>query len=320
MNSVFTVGIDIGGTKCALSLMRHSAVPQLLYRVAMPTLCSEPDVQIQQFIRQIIEWNSEHPISAVGISCGSPLDEVRGIIQSPPNIPEWQEVHICERIESAVGIPCFIMNDANACALAELRYGAGRGLSDMVFLTFGTGLGAGIVVGGKVVRGASSGAGEIGHVRIAKGGAYGYGKYGSVEGFCSGGGIARQAIEIARSGQANAKALIDEAGSVDGITTQHIARLARRGDELSAKLFGDCAERFGGILAAIIDFLNPQAIVIGGVYMRCRDLLEPTVLDVIQRECLPVNAAACKIVGAELDENIGDYAANVVAMEGLNER
>lgn len=136
-------------------------------------------------------------IRSVGISCGGPLDPVRGIIQSPPNLPGWCDVPITEIVRAKTGVPVFLQNDANACALAEWRFGAGRGTQNMVFLTFGTGLGAGIIVNGGILNGASGMAGECGHVRLASDGPVGYGKAGSFEGFCSGGGLARQGREAA---------------------------------------------------------------------------------------------------------------------------
>ena len=144
-------------------------------------------------VSQLIEEGKaigESPVS-IGVSCGSPMDSARGIIQEPPNLPGWKDVHITEELTARTGLPAFLCNDANACALAEWRFGAGRGTQNMIFCTFGTGFGAGLILDGKLYAGTNDNAGEIGHVRLDTEGPMGYYKIGSVEGFCSGGGIAK---------------------------------------------------------------------------------------------------------------------------------
>lgn len=130
-------------------------------------------------------------ICGIGISCGGPLDAERGIIQTPPNLPLWKDVPICAILEQQFCIPTRLQNDANACALAEWRFGAGRGTKNMMFITFGTGFGAGLILNGQLYSGTNGNAGEIGHIRLAEYGPSGYGKIGSYEGFCSGSGIAQ---------------------------------------------------------------------------------------------------------------------------------
>ena len=97
----------------------------------------------------------------MGISCGGPLDASSGVILSPPNLPGWDNVKIVQMIEEKFGVPCGLQNDANACALAEWRFGAGKGTKNMIFLTFGTGMGAGLILDGKLYAGTNGMAGEI---------------------------------------------------------------------------------------------------------------------------------------------------------------
>ena len=137
-------------------------------------------------------------MQAIGVSCGGPLNSRTGVVQSPPNLPGWDDVPIVKILEDAFGIPAFLQNDANACALVEWKYGAGRGCENMVFLTMGTGMGAGVIADGRLLRGARDMAGEVGHLRLEKDGPVGYGKAGSFEGFTSGGGIARLAAGLRR--------------------------------------------------------------------------------------------------------------------------
>ena len=189
-------GIDIGGTKCAVCLGRHvDDEIEIIGRRQFPTLPT-PRRNIQQFMRLLEELMEAHNVAslrAIGISCGGPLDSHRGLILSPPNLPGWDRVDILTPFRERFGVPAAVENDANACALAEWRWGAGRGCQNMVFLTFGTGMGAGLILDGKLYSGTNDMAGEVGHVRLAPEGPVGYGKAGSFEGFCSGGGIARLA-------------------------------------------------------------------------------------------------------------------------------
>ena len=177
------IGIDIGGTKCAV--VSGSLEAGVRDKIRFDTVsCEQTLAQIYAAVEKLM------PADAIGVSCGGPLDEKRGVILSPPNLPGWDEVHIVEELERRFGIPAKLLNDANAGALAEWNFGAGRGSENMLFLTFGTGLGAGLILGGRLYSGTNGNAGEIGHIRLAPSGPIGYGKAGSFEGFCSGGGIA----------------------------------------------------------------------------------------------------------------------------------
>jgi glucokinase len=194
-------------------------------------------------------------------------------------------------------VPTAVQNDANACALAEYLYGSGRGVRNLVFMTFGTGLGAGIIVDGRLYAGANDNAGEIGHIRLAPSGPLGYNKEGSAEGFCSGAGIAR--LAKIRKG-------LD-------LTTREIFERVRSGDADCLEVFRESAEKLATILAFTVDILNPEVIALGGVFMRNADLFMEIVEPVLEREALPLALKACRIVPAELGENIGDYAALAVA-------
>ena len=195
------IGIDIGGTKCSVILGRvdnNKGIVKIDKRTYPTADHPSPDQMIEQFakgIEELIAGNNRtiKDISSIGISCGGPLDSKRGIILSPPNLPGWDDVHIVEILEKKYNIPVAIQNDANACALAEWKFGAGRGTMNMVFLTFGTGMGAGLILDGKLFSGTNDNAGEVGHIRLDRMGPVGYGKSGSFEGFCSGGGIAQLA-------------------------------------------------------------------------------------------------------------------------------
>ena len=313
-------GYDIGGTKCAVSLGRVEGDSiEVLAKVKFPTEGSPAEV-IEKLAAALLSLLAEqglspHDIHAAGVSCGGPLDSRRGLVLSPPNLPGWDEIPVVRLLEEKTGIPTRLQNDANACAVAEWKFGAGRGTRDMAFLTFGTGLGAGLILDGKLYSGASDMAGEVGHVRLADDGPLGYGKHGSAEGFCSGGGIARTGVLYAERGEA--PRLLEAAnGDMNNITAKLIADLAVAGDAPCQKIYADCGRRLGMLLSFLMDIVNPEVIVLGGVFMRSEALIRPFMEEVIAAEALPHAARACRIVPAGLGEAIGDYAAlSVAALE-----
>jgi len=300
------LGFDIGGTKCAVVLGRvvESAPPKILARQVFDTarfdgaqsilrcLC---DLALEMLERQQIPISD---VLAVGVSCGGPLNSKQGIVQSPPNLPGWDDIPVIAIIEKRLGIPAKLQNDANAGALVEWHWGAARGAQTAVFLTFGTGLGAGLIINGRLHAGQNDLAGELGHWRLAADGPVGFGKAGSFEGFCSGGGL-RQLAEQRQASTTDIKAL---------------AEAARTGDVVAQEIFVTSGQKLGEGLALVVDLLNPEVIVLGSIFVRCEDLIRPAMEAALRREALGVAADHCRIVPAQLDEQIGDYAALAVAM------
>ena len=164
------IGIDIGGTKCAV--VKGTVIDDRIKiesKVKFPT----PDKD-EALSRIFSEVERLMPCNAIGISCGGPLDEERGVIMSPPNLPGWDSVPITKLLTERFGVPAYLLNDANACAVAEWKFGAGRGAENMVFLTFGTGMGAGLILNGRLYSGCCGMAGEVGHIRLSHDGPEGY--------------------------------------------------------------------------------------------------------------------------------------------------
>ena len=300
------IGLDIGGTKCAV--VTGDEKGNILHRYVIKTTDFPTTyAAIFKYLKTL------PPFESVGISCGGPLDEEQGVVLSPPNLPDWDGVEIVKDIETTFGVPAKIRNDANACALAEYKFGAGVGCKNMVFLTFGTGMGAGIIADGKLYGGTNGNAGEVGHIRMAKQGPVGYGKIGSFEGFCSGQGIRQLAALYAA--KAEKKGVIPSYTNVENYTTADVAVAARAGDKTALSVFRKCGDMLGKGLAVLVDILNPERIVIGSVYARCQDLLDKAMYKSLSRESLSVSLSACEIKPAQLGEQIGDKAAIAVATE-----
>lgn len=314
----YFLGIDVGGTKCAVNYgYKEEDELHLVDKEKFPTATVNETIgHILVHMKSMMEKHTLAPnnIAAIGISCGGPLDSKKGMIMSPPNLQGWDNIPIVEIIQKEFGIRTGLQNDANACALAEWRYGAGRGTRNMVFMTFGTGLGAGLIFDGKLYAGTNDNAGELGHIRLSDYGPVGYGKAGSFEGFCSGGGIAQIArMILLEKIQMGISVNWCKPEELEMITAQKVAEEAVKGDELALRIFDISAAQLGKGLSVIIDLLNPESIVIGGIYTRCKELMENRMLEIIREEALPNSRRVCKIVSSRLGEQIGDYAALSVA-------
>lgn len=311
------VGVDIGGTKTAVLVSLEA--PSVLDRIEFPTKPQkgpEPTLAlIKAGIRDLVAKHRLKP-TAIGVSCGGPLDHIGGIIQAPPNLSTWVDVPIKSVLEKEFGVTCRLENDANAGAVAEHRFGAGRGCRNMVFLTMGTGLGAGIIADGRLYHGANDFAGEIGHVRLTRSGPVGYHKAGSVEGWASGGGMVQVAAKAVKDAikRKEPTLLTEQLNQDKPITARDVALAARKGDAVAARILRSTARRLGETMAILVDILNPERIVVGGLAMRLGDTLLGPAREVLKREALPYSTAVCQVVPAQLDERIGDIAALCVAI------
>jgi glucokinase len=309
----YCIGFDIGGTKCAVSLGEITdGNIRVLHRQETPTVATAQETLsvLAPFVK---EWVKKYGVTKAGISCGGPLSSEKGLIVSTPNLPQgWHGFYIVQYVKEEFGLSAKLQNDANACAVAEWLFGAGRGTKNMVFFTFGTGLGAGLILDGKLYAGTNDNAGEAGHIHLAKKGPVGFGGAGSFEGFCSGAGITKLA-KIMASRCKKMPDCIVKMGGMDGITTKKLAEFAFAGDKFAKRVFAKSGEKLGKGLSMIIDILNPEKIVIGGVFMRSSALLIPTMNKVLKEEALPESMQVCEIVPAELSENIGDIAALALA-------
>lgn len=307
------IGVDIGGTKISVVKGDDNGVVQSKVKFLNDRSPSEIIERILCEVENLL------PATAVGVSCGGPLDDKRGVILSPPNLPKWDNVPIVKLLEERTHIPVFLQNDANACALAEWKLGAGRGSENMIFLTFGTGMGAGLILGGRLYSGTCGNAGEVGHIRLGNSGPEGYGKVGSFEGFASGGGIANAAKAVAKELlKRNEKcAFCSGLDFVDSITAESVAQAARDGDKYALDVYRDCGRMLGRGVSTLIDVLNPECVVIGSIYARALDLLQRYMLEKLEKETLSASLAACRILPATLGESLGDVAALMVAANGM---
>lgn len=313
------IGIDIGGTKCAVikgNLGKNNEI-EITGKIKIDTKTIDPNSALKLFCEKIDFLAKDEKIDAIGVSCGGPLDEKRGVIMSPPNLPGWDNIEIKKFLENRYGVNVMVRNDANACALAEWKFGAAKGFSNVIFLTFGTGMGAGLILDGRLYSGTNGMAGEVGHIRLSPDGPWGFGKNGSFEGFCSGGGIAKMGKAAAVEALKNGKTLsyCKSADDLDKISAKSIAESANQGFDDAKEIYRICAKKLGLGLSILIDILNPEIIVIGSVFKRAANLLKDEMENVLKNEALSYSLNVCKIVPAKFDENLGDLAALAAALD-----
>jgi len=312
------VGLNVGGTNCSVVVGDASFV--ITHRTGFETH-TERGVQaildeFKEHIQAIVEKYPDHKLKRIGISCGGPLDSKTGMIYSPPNLPGWDSVPTAKLVRDEYGVEVAIQNDANACALAEWLMGSGKGTSNMIFLTFGTGMGAGLILNGRLYSGTNDLGGEVGHIRLEKTGPIGFGKAGSFEGFCSGGGIAQLAKTLVAEKLAGNQhvGFCPTIDKISGIDTKMVAMAAHAGDPVAYEIIRISAEYLGRGLAILIDILNPECIVIGSIYSRNEELYKPLMERILHMEAIPSALKVCKIKPALLGDQIGDYAALCVAI------
>ena len=307
------LGIDIGGTKCAVALGRTDG--KILSRQAMLTEVDRLTPQgvlerLAAMARDLMgsTKDAEKPIG-VGISCGGPLDTKTGMIHSPPNMPEWKSVPVRAFFEKALSLPVRVENDANATALAEWQYGAGKGTRNFVFLTMGTGIGGGLILDGRLYRGTTDLAGEIGHQTILMNGPLcGCGKRGCLEALASGPAIARLARESMVYGR-HKKVLALAGGRPGDITAAHVVEAANAGDAFARQILEEAGTYMGLGIANVIQMLNPERIALGTIAVHAGDHILNPIRAAVAEYCWKRSSDVCQILPAALGDAAQDLAA-----------
>jgi len=308
MNPQIVIGYDIGGTKSTVVIATVEG--EIIGRITGATEISEgPLVTVNRLIsdtRRLIEQHSvsEETLLGVGISCGGPLDRNEGIIIGPPNTPGWDYVPIVKLVEDALGLRAVLENDADSAALAELFFGVGKGKKNIVSFTWGTGIGAGVVVDGRLYTGTSGLAGEIGHITYITGGRVCQcGKSGCIEAYGSGSSISRIASEMVRSGRDSA--LKD----ADVIDARAVCNAARAGDRLAIEVLTEASHAMGRAIAITAHTLNPQVITLGTLAIKAGGLLMPEVLRVVEQEVWEEIRKELIVMPSPLGDRFQDLAA-----------
>ena len=272
------VGVDLGGTKIAAGVVDEAG--RIMLETRRPTPTESADAVVEAIVEVIEELRAQHPVTSVGVGAPCFIANDRDYIMFTANLP-IRDVRLGSLISTRTGLPTVIENDANAAAWAEFTFGAGRGATDMVMITLGTGIGGGIVTNGQLVRGAFGVAAEVGHIEVVPGGRRcGCGLDGCWEAHASGSGFVRTARELAAARTAEASLLLSMGdGTADGIQGLHVTEAARKGDPVALAAFEVTGVLVGRGLAMLGTILDPSTYVIGGGLSDAADLF----LDTVQR-------------------------------------
>lgn len=298
------LGVDIGGTKTAVSLWSENE--QLLGKKRWKT-----PLDLESALERVVAESRtllaridcfQSVLAATGVSGGGPVDPERGVLLSVPNLPGWQDVPLCEVLSTSLGAPAHLENDANASALAEWLYGSGRGVANLVFLTCSTGIGAGLILDGRLYRGSRNLAGEAGHQIVVPGGdRCGCGQRGCLETYASGAGMARRLAAL-RENEPGLPA-----------SAREVTDLARRGDPFALDFLRRTASYLAQGIANLVYILNPQRVVLGTIAVGAGDLLLAPLREELERLTWPSFLEGLEVVPAALGDELGDRAALAVA-------
>ena len=318
---VASVGVDLGGTNIRAAVFDEGM--EVLGRSKMPTLAQEAadDVigRIAACVREALDRSSAGAgdIGGVGVGAAGLTDWRTGVVVLASNLG-WKNVPLKERLQQQLdGLRVEVDKDTNAAALAEARVGAGRKFGHFLYVTAGTGIGGGLILGGALYRGATGGAGDIGHVVVDPDGPpCGCGGHGCVEVFSSGAGMVDRAREMLSGGAQAASSSM----TVEGLTTEAIFESANQGDAVAAEVVETAGRALGLALAGYVNLNNPEAIVLGGGVARAGKAYTDPVERELRRRALPALGEIVRLVPPALGDDVGVAgAALLLAEPGANE-
>jgi len=308
------LALDIGGTKLAAAVVTADGGTHGV--LIEPTRRDEGWQLIVgrlfEIGRRAVQQAGRGPVAAVGISCGGPLDAATGVLVSPPHLPGWLDVPIGPLAAEAFGVPYVLQNDATAGAVAEYRFGAGRGTDTMLYLTVSTGIGGGAVIDGTLHLGSAGNGAEFGHLTVRRGGRLcSCGRHGCIEAYASGTSIARRAQEAVAGGAASTLA------ELDAITPAEVARAAASGDELAVAVWDETVDLLGAAVTDLVNVFEPDLVVLGGGVTRSGAMLLEPVRALVAREAMPPAAKAATVELAALGDLVCVVGAGTLAHDLL---
>jgi glucokinase len=324
-NQAPVLALDVGGTKILSALF--SSAGEMLAREVCPTLVDEGvSAVIERLCKAIDKLLKQNDLGSsqlagIGIACAGGIDTGRGVVVTPsPNMPDWVDVPLADIIKKRYDVNTFLVNDASAAALGEHRYGAGRGLNNLVLFTLGTGIGGGIISDGKLYLGACGGAGELGHMTIAADGPKcGCGNTGCLEMLASGRAVERDAMGRLRRG--NKSALLDMVkGDIDSVTAAMVGTAARNGDVLAQAVLSRASYYLGIGLVNAVNIFNPEMVVLGGGMAELGDMLIGPCRRMVKERAFSLSSQAVRIVMARLGNEAGVYGVAAFALEQVMRR
>lgn len=303
------VGIDMGGTNMRLAVVSEDGtiINSTRYNTAARDGKDAVISRLSSATSELISEGRRHG-TVVGVGIGAPGLIENGVVRCSPNLPGWNNVPLKDLLEEAVSLPVFLENDANVVAYGEKSLGAGKGFNSLICITLGTGVGGGLILDGRIWKGAFGMAGEVGHVIVEPNGVQcSCGSRGCLETYASATGIVRMAREAVLRG--------DAGWDMDNMTTETLEASARGGDKIAASLFAVAGRSLGIGIASLLHILNPDAVVIGGGVSKAWDLFYPSLAKEINDRCFKEIAERTRILPASLGDRAGMLGAARLAFE-----
>ena len=321
--SDFVVGIDLGGTNLKTAILSRDK--KILAKDSRPTDADDgPDAVINAMVDAATDVIREAKVDraqvlALGVGAPGPLNWQSGIVYSLTNMPGWVNVPLARILSDRLDVPSFLENDANAACYGEYWLGAGQGVENMAVLTLGTGVGGGVVVFKKLLRGVDGTAAELGHLKVQRDGRLcGCGARGCLETYASVTGMVKTAIEGIEAQKTSV--LVEMCGGdMEQITGKMIFDAAQQGDGLARWVFEETATWLGIGVGSIINYQNPEKVVLCGGMIAAGDLLFKTVRDVARANCFDVPGKRCQILPAGLGPDAGVIGAAGCALSRVEE-
>jgi glucokinase len=319
------IAVDIGGSKIMTAAFTEDG--HILARDTVPTMVEEGVnkviARISSSIETLLDQNITEidRLSGIGLACAGGVDSERGIVVTPsPNLPDWKDIHLADIIRGRFNINTFIVNDASAAALGESRYGAGKGMKNIVLLTVGTGIGGGIIIDNELYLGSRGGAGELGHMSIdVNGPACGCGNLGCLEMLASGKAVTREAVGRIKHGEKSMMMEMVE-GKIEDITAETIAIAADRGDALAKDIMDRAAYYLGVGVVNLVNIFNPDMIIIGGGMSELGEMLIGPSRKMVKERAFSISSQAVRIVTAQLGNEAGIYGAAAFVRERMRKK
>ena len=314
MDALLSLGFDLGGTQVRAALVQGGRV---LKRAALRTdVSGGPEAVMRQFLTlaiEVTEGVSSRP-QAVGIAAPGPLDTIAGVVDHIPTLPGWEEFPLRARLSELLNLPAVVENDGIAAAYGEWQYGAGRGVSNMVFATVSTGLGGGVIADGRLLHGRRGMAAHIGHFRMAIDGPIcSCGGKGCFEAFAAGTALGKRAQVVAG---AKLHSYIGQIAVAETVTSRHVVEGARTGDAACLALLEEEARFLGIGFTSLAHIFSPERIVMGGGVSLAFDLLSDTIHATIRAEAM-APFKSTPVVPALLGDNAGLVGAARLALSNL---
>jgi glucokinase len=318
---LLTLGMDLGGTKLDSALV-DSQGSILASRHRLIASSREPEKVIAEMIEsfKLCVDEAKRMPAALGIGVAGQIDKTRGVVRSSPNLPGWQDVPLQARLERALKIPVILDNDVRVITRGEWQHGAGRGLSDLVCLFVGTGVGGGAVCGGQLLEGSNNTAGELGHITVVAGGRKCHcPNEGCLEAYVGGWSIAERAQDATRANPQAGQTLVSLAGGLEKISSITVSEAYHNDDPLAQRLIKDTLKYLSAGVISIVNAFNPSLLIMGGSVIQGFQELVPMVEQRVRAQALPTPARNVRISLGSLGNQAGVIGAAALARSSFEQ-